>query len=147
AGPALLVNGYGTSLTQSACVEQARRIIETVGLTEQIWPSTVSGDDKQKVTIGWYGSHPELNLTGVVECDARNGIGVYAAAGGDAKQTYELFVAIYEQLSSAHRQEPPAQSPARSGTGGTALASTAPAGLALQATGITPPLPQREERR
>ncbi|MFM7087889.1 MAG: hypothetical protein ACKOXO_13020, partial [Cyanobium sp.] len=47
AGPALLVNGYGTSLTQSACVEQARRIIETVGLTEQIWPSTVSGDDKQ----------------------------------------------------------------------------------------------------
>jgi len=128
AGPAIFVNFFATSLPQSECLAQARRTLEQAGLTASLSESTVKGTNGKSITVGWFAHHPELNLSGVVECNSRSGFGLFGVAGGNLSKTYDLYGTFYRLLANT-------SSSGHESSGGEPLTATS-ASLAARLAGM-----------
>ena len=91
AGPSIFIDLFATSSTQSECLSVAKSALQSVGITDGLHESTVKDRNGNLLPMGWYGQHPEFNLSAVIECSTKNGIGHYGITGGNSEQTYDLY--------------------------------------------------------
>lgn len=96
AGPSIFIDLFATSSTQSECLTMAKTALQSVGITDRLNESIVKDNKGNSITMGWYGQHPEFNLSAVIECNTKNGLGQYGVTGGNSEQTYDLYKRLYK---------------------------------------------------
>ena len=96
AGPSIFIDLFATSSTQSECLSMAKSALQSVGITDRLNESMVKDGNGNSLPMGWYGQHPEFNLSAVIECSTKNGIGHYGVTGGNSEQAYDLYQRLYK---------------------------------------------------